>query len=283
MDLYRVNPDRDLPRLREFLSESDPHDYLLENIDEWIRDGRLWAGVEAGSWVAFGRVHDLGHREGWVSGLRVRLSRRGQGLGGEFLTGLLSDGHSLGLTELGAVIEDGNLASRRLFTRHGFHPICEMTLRCGTVETAGPEPLRPASTGEGLGGPIGWIPSRTQWVDLLPGTDGGRFGRWDPQIVVRWIKERKLYLGPGLAAAVQVDWLYEPRTMWVNPLRGEPSALIPAISSLARGLGQEGWQAYLPSTEELRREYANLGLRAHPHWGDRIQLYERVEGGASSR
>jgi GNAT superfamily N-acetyltransferase len=282
MDLHRIDPEHEVGRLREFLSESDPHDYLLEDIDEWARNGRLWAGVEGGSWVAFGRTHDLGRGEGWVSGLRVERSRRGQGLGVRFLSGLLCDARSTGLTELRAVIEDENLASRRLFTRLGFRPIFEMTLRRGEVGTVGSQPLRPALDGEGLGGPIGWIPSRTDRVDLLPGTDGGRFGRWDPDIVDRWIKEGKLYVGNELAVAVQVDWLHRPRTMWVNPLRGEPSALVPAIASLARALGQEEWQAYLPSTDELRRVYANLALSPHPRWGDRIHLYERVEGRPSS-
>jgi GNAT superfamily N-acetyltransferase len=278
MDLRRIDPEHEVGRLREFLSESDPHDYLLEDIDEWIREGRLWAGVEGGSWVAFGRLHDLGRGEGWVSGLRVQLSRRGQGLGGKFLTGLLSDARSIGLTELRAVIEDGNLSSRRLFARLGFRPIFEMALRRAKAGPIGAGPLRPALAGEGLDGPIGWLPSRTGRVDLLPGTDGGRFGRWDPHILDRWIKEGKLYLGRELAAAVQVDWLREPRTMWVNPLQGEPGSLIPAIASLAKTLGKDEWQAYLPSTGDLRRVYANLGLSPHPHWGDRIHLYERIEG-----
>jgi N-acetylglutamate synthase-like GNAT family acetyltransferase len=283
MDLRRIDPEHEVGRLREFLSESDPHDYLIEDIDEWIQEGRLWAGVEDESWVAFGRLHELGRGEGWVSGLRVQLSKRGQGLGGRFLTGLLSDARSIGLTELRAVIEDGNLASRRLFARLGFRPTFEMTLRCAKAGPISAEPLRPALAGEGLDGPIGWLPSRTQRVDLLPGMDGGRFGRWDPHILDRWVKEGKLYLGHGLAAAVQVNWLREPQTMWVNPLRGEPGSLIPAIASLAKTLGQEEWQAYLPSTEDLRQVYANLGLSPHPFWGDRIHLYERTEVRSASR
>jgi len=283
MDLRRIDPEHELGRLREFLSGSDSHDYLLEDIDEWIGEGRLWAGVEGESWVAFGRLHDLGRSEGWVSGLRVGISRRGQGLGGQFLTGLLSDARSIGLTDLRAVIEDGNVASRRLFARFGFRPIFEMALRRAKAGTVDAEPLRPARAGEGLDGPIGWLPSRTGRVDLLPGTDGGRFGRWDPHILDRWVKEGKLYVGHGLAAAVQVDWLREPRTMWVNPLQGEPGSLIPAIALLAKTLGQEEWQAYLPSTDDLRRVYVNLGLIPHAHWGDRIHLYERIEGRPASR
>jgi GNAT superfamily N-acetyltransferase len=283
MDLHRIDPDHDVGHLREFLSESDPHDYLIVGIDEWIREGRLSAGVEGGSWVAFGRIHDLGRGEGWVSGLRVELSRRGQGLGGKFLTSLLSDARSNGLTALRAVIEDGNLASQRLFARLGFRPIVEMALRRAKAGTVGEELLRRARSGEGLDGPIGWIPSRTERVDLLPGTDGGRFGRWDPHILDRWIEEGKLYLGHELAAAVQVDWLREPRTMWVNPLQGEPSTLLPALASLAKTLEQEEWQAYLPSTENLRKVYAGLGLSPHPSWGDRIHLYERIDEGPASR
>jgi|GEM_PF-629626 len=283
MDLHRIDPEHEVGRLREFLSESDPRDYLIEDIDDWIQEGRLWTGVEGGSWVAFGRLHDLGRGEGWVSGLRVQNSKRGQGFGGKFLTGLLSDARSIGLTELRAVIEDENLASRRLFARLGFRPMFEMTLRCAKAGSIGAESLRPALAGEGLHGPIGWLPSRTERVDLLPGTDGGRFGRWDPHILDRWIKEGKLFLGHELAAAVQVDWLREPRTMWVNPLQGNPGSLIPAIASLAKTLGQEEWQAYLPSTEDLRRVYANLGLSPYPFWGDRIHLYERTEARPASR
>lgn len=282
MELHRLNPERELERLREFLSESDPRDYLLEDIEEWARDGRLWVGVEGGSWVAFGRIHDLGQGEGWVSGLRVALSRRGQGLGGQLLSDLLSDARSIGLTEVRAVIEDGNRVSRRLFARHGFRPIFEMTLRRAKAGTVEAEPLRRARTGDRPDGPIGWIPSLTGRVDLLPGSDGGRFGRWDPRLLDRWIKEGKLYVGPGLAASVQVDWLREPRTLWVNPLRGEPGTLLPAVASLAKTLGQEEWQGYLPSTEHLRRLYANLGLSPHAFWGDRIHLYEWTEAPSTS-
>ncbi len=282
MEFHRLDPEHELERLCEFLSESDPRDYLLEDIDEWSRDGRLWVGVEGGSWVAFGRIHDLGHGEGWVSGLRVGLSRRGQGLGGQLLKGLLSDARSIGLTEVRAVIEDENRASRRLFARHGFRETFEMTLRRATARTMGAETLRPARAGDRLDGPIGWAPSLTGRVDLLPGSEGGRFGRWDLSLLDRWIKEGKLYVGPGLAAAVQVDWLREPRTMWVNPLRGEPGSLLPAVALLAETLGQEEWQGYLPSTEHLRQVYANLGLSPHTFWGDRIHLYERTQTPSTS-
>jgi len=277
MELHRVDPENEIGHLREFLSQSDPRDYLLADIDEWAREGRVCAGVEGGSWVAFGRIHDLGRGEGWVSGLRVERARRGQGLGREFLTALLSDARSIGLTEVRAVIEDGNLASRRLFARLGFRAIFEMSLRTAKAGSGSAGPLRQARAREGLDGPVGWLPSRTGRVDLLPGAEGGRLGRWDNRILDRWTQEGKLYVGRGLAAAIQVDWLREPRTMWVNPLRGEPRSLLPALSLLANSLGQDGWQGYLPSTEELRDEYANLGLVPHPHWGDRIHLYERTE------
>ncbi len=95
--------------------------------------------------------------------------------------------------------------------------------------------------------------------------------------------EGKLYKGRELAAAVLIDWQREPRTMWVNPLQGEPDSLIPAIAMLAKQLGQEGWQAFLPSSDDLRRVYADLGLSPHPHWGDRIHLYERIEERFSPR
>jgi len=278
MDLHRIDSELEVGPLREFLSESDPHDYLLEDIDRWTREGRLWAGTEGGSWVAFGRLNDLGRGEGWVGALRVALSRRGQGLGAEFLALLVSDARSIGLTELRAVIEDGNLASRRLFSRLGFRPIFEMTLRCGKAESVPAEPLLPVRAGDTVDRPIGWIAARTGRVDLLPGTEGGRFGRWDPRILDRWIQEGKLYKSREMAAAVQIDWQREPRTMWVNPLRGEPGSLIPSVAMLAKQLGQEEWQAFLPSSDDLRRAYAELGLRPHPHWGDRVHLYERIDG-----
>ena len=282
MELHRLDPASELEPLRAFLSASDPDDYLLEDIEEWVQDGRLSVGVEDGSWVAFGRVHDLGHGEGWVSGLRVGLSLRGRGLGGQLLNGLLADGRSIGLSEFRAVIEDGNRASRRLFARHGFRSIYEMTLRRASAGTSGAEALHRVRASERPMGPIGWVPSLTGRVDLLPGPEGGRFGRWDPGILDRWIREGKLYVGRGLAAAVQLDWVRVPRTMWVNPLQGEPGPLLRAITSLAATLGQEEWQAFLPSTEHLREVYASLGLRPHPSWGDRIHLYELIEAPSAS-
>ena len=282
MELHRLDREHELERLREFLSESDPHDYLLEDIDEWTREGRLWVGVDDGSWVAFGRVHDLGSGQGWVSGLRVGRSRRRQGIGSQLLSGMLSDALSVGLTEVRAVIEDGNLASQRLFARHGFQPIFEMALRRAKAGTGGTERLRRARAGDRLDGPIEWVPSAAGRVDLLPGAEGGRFGRWDPRIVDRWVQEGKLFLGPGLAAAVQVDWLAEPRTMWVNPLQGEAGSLFPAVGLLAKTLGQEEWQAFLPSSDRLRDLYTKLGLSPHPFWGDRVHLYEQANAPASS-
>jgi len=281
MELHRIEPERELDLLREFLAASDPQDYLLDDIEEWVRDGRLWAGVDEGSWVAFGRVHDLGHGQGWVSGLRVAPSHRGRGVGGRFLDGLLADARAIGLTEVRAVIDDGNRASRQLFTRHRFRPVLEMTLRRAPARRSAAELLRPATPGDHLTGPVGWIPGVSGRADLLPGSDGGRLGRWDPRLPDRWVQEHKLYLGPCLAAAVQVDWQRQPRTMWVNPLQGEPASLFPALTALAAALGQDEWQAYLPSTEPLRRVYADLGLTPHAHWGDRIHLYERAENGTA--
>jgi len=277
MELRRIDPEVDLARVREFLAASDPQDYLLDDIDSWIHEGRLWAGLEGQSWVAFGRFHDLGHGDGWLSGLRVALSRRGQGLGSEFLAGLLADARSIDVTEVRAVIEDGNQASRRVFAKLGFRSTVEMTLRCAPAGSDPTKALHPASSGEELDGPIEWLPYRTGLVDLLPGADGGRLGHWYPWLLDRWVKEGKLYVGHGMAVAVQADWQRGPSTMWVNPLRGEAASLFPAVSSLAKSLGQEQWMTYLPSTEELRRQYADLGMVPHPHWGDRIHLYERTE------
>jgi GNAT superfamily N-acetyltransferase len=274
MELHRFEARSELASLRSFLAESDPNDYLLDGVDEWALSGRLWVGTEAGRWVAFGRLHDLGHEEGWISGLRVARSRRGEGLGGEFLEGVTSDARSIGLAELRAVIEDSNSASRRLFARHGFRPVAELTLRRAKATDGSPTLLRPVRAGGRLEGPVGWIPSLSGRVDVLPGADAGRFGRWDPRILERWAKEGKLYAGAGMAAAVQPDWLSEPRTMWANPLQGEPIVLFPALTRLANALGQEEWQAYLPSTDELRHIYADLGLTPHPSWGDRVHLYE---------
>lgn len=274
MPFQRVDPDRDLGRLREFLRASDPEDYLLEDLDEWVRDGRLWVEVEGETWVAFGRLHDLGEGEGWVSGGRVLASRRGEGLGRQLLRQLLSDARSIGLNELRGVIEDGNLPSRRMVERLGFRPAVEMTLRRGGAHPGSTAAWQRSTAGARLSGPVEWLPQRTGRVDLLPGSDGGRFGRWRPSLVERWAREGKLYVGPGLAAAVQVDWWKTPRTLWVNPLQGDPESLLPALGSLTHMLGHEEWQAFLPSGDELRALYDRLGLLRHPSWGDRVHLYE---------
>lgn len=281
MELHRLVPDRDLDRLREFLVTDDPEDYLQERVEEWSRNGRLWFGEEAGAWVAFGRLHDLGDGEGWVSGMRVRSERRGQGLGRELLDAIVTDARTLGLRSLRAAIEVENLPSRRLFERVGFRSVAEMTLRRGPARAGATRLLHRAAPGKSLDGPVGWFPRRMQRVDLLPGSDGGRFGRWRPSLLGRWTDEGKLYVGSGLAAAVQVDWWRTPRTLWVNPLRGDARDLFPALDELTRRLAHEEWQAFLPSTDALRNEYASLGTLRHPAWGDHILLYERQDGAAS--
>ncbi|HYA70421.1 MAG TPA: GNAT family N-acetyltransferase [Thermoplasmata archaeon] len=282
LQFHRIDPSRELEPLRAFLEDSDPDDYLLEEISEWIHDGRLWVGKESGRWLAFGRLHDLGDGEGWVSGLRVHSGRRREGLGRQLVGQLLSDARSIGVTDLRAVIENENVASRRLFEGLGFSSATEMTLRRGLARSAPSLALRRLEAGGRLSGPVGWLPSLTGRVDLLPGADGGRFGRWRTSLVDRWVEERKLYVGPRIAAAVQEDWWKEPRTLWVNPLQGEPSSLFPALAALTRALDHEEWQAFLPSGEEWRRAYDLLGTVRHPYWGDRVQLYEGSIGAPKS-
>ena len=275
MEFHRVIPTRDLARLWGFLAREDPQDYLLEDLPEWIRDGRLWVGEGEGRWAAFGRLHDLGEGEGWVSGLRVVSAQRGRGVGGQLLEAILGDARVEGLTALRAVIEVGNTPSRRLFERFGFRPVAEMTLRRGLARDGTAPPLHHAEPGEPPDGPVGWCPGRTGRVDLLPGKDGGRFGRWRPSLLGRWVVEEKLYLGPGLAAGVQIDWWRKPRTLWVNPLWGDPADLFPALDRLTRTLGHDEWQAFLPLSDELQREYDALGTLRHPSWGEHVLLYER--------
>jgi GNAT superfamily N-acetyltransferase len=274
MEFHRIDAEGERAPLRAFLSESDPEDYLLKELDEWVRDGRLWVGEQGGRWLVFGRLHDLGEGEGWISGLRVLSSRRREGLGSQLVSRLLSDARSIGITELRAVIENENVASRRLFERFGFSSVMEMALRRGRPRSSASVALHRAETGTPLSGPVGWLPSLTGRVDLMPGSDGGRFGRWRPALVERWAREGKLYVGPGFAAAVQEDWWREPRTLWVNPLQGEPSALVSALGALTESLGHEEWEAFLPSGDENRKQYERLGIDRNPYWGDRVQLYE---------
>ena len=285
MRFHRIDPTHELGRLREFLAASDPNDYLLEEVSEWIHRGRLWAGEVDGEWLTFGRLDDLGDGEGWVSAFRVAAPRRGEGLGRELLGHILSDARSIGLTSLRAAIEFENAASSRLFTRFGFGPVLEVTLRCGRPLSSERSLLRRADPGGHLTGPIGWFPSSSGYVDLLPGTDGGRFGRWRPSLAERWANEGKLYVAPGLAVAVQEDWWTTPRTLWVNPLQGEPAPLVSSVSSLTHALGHQEWQAFLPSSDDARAEYDRLGLFRHPFWGDRVRIFERNEppGGGSTR
>lgn len=272
-----MDPARDATRVREFLSASDPSDYLLEDLEGWIQEGRLWAGIEDREWVALARLHDLGEGEGWVSGVRVAARRRGEGLGKALLTGILADARAVGLTTLRAVIEDPNVVSRGLFEGFGFRPAVELALRRGRARDGTVNPFHRAGVDERPDGPVGWLPERTGRVDVLPGSEGGRFGRWRPSLLARWASEGKLYLGPGVAVAAQMDWWMDPRTLWVNPLRGTVPTLLPAMNALARDLGHEEWQAFLPSTDALRTEYAALGALPYPAWGDRVWLCERAD------
>jgi len=206
----------------------------------------------------------------------VTSRERGHGLGSRLIEGILADARAIGLSSVRAVIEEGNLPSRRLFERFGLRPSFELTLRRGLAEE-GVSPLRPLGPADVFPDRVGWIPERTGRSDLLPGADGGRFGRWQPSLLRRWVAEGKLYGGPDLLAAVQPDWWVEPRTLWVNPLVGSTSRLFPALGQLARELDHEEWQAFLPSTEALRAEYRSQGALRHEAWGDKVYLYERLE------
>jgi len=237
--------------------------------------------LEGGSWVAFGRLDDLGDGEGWLSGARVVPGRRGQGVGAILLEKMISDAESIGVGDLRVVIEDQNVPSIRLAHRFGFGPVQALTVRVGLPVVGERIPWHRAGPTEGLDGPVGWLASSVGRVDLLPGSDGGRFGTWRPSLVTRWAVEQKLYLSPGLAVGVQLDWWKSPRTLWVSPLRGELSLILPALGELTHKLGHEQWQAFLPSSEGLRAEYLRHGLKPHPDWGDRAHLYERMGRGSS--
>lgn len=278
MDVHRVDPERDVDRLRSFLSEADREDYLLAGLDSWIHHGRLWYAEEDGRWIAFARLHDLGEGEGWLSGMRVAPSRRGQGVGTRFLGHLLRDARSVGISAVRVVIEDENVPSRRQVLRAGFRQVeTELTVRRGLAQHDGANSLHPVDAGEVVKRPVGWVPGRCSRVDLLPGREGGRFGTWRPALLARWAAEGKLYAGGGAAAAVLVDWRASPRTLWVNPLQGSPAELLPALSRLAAALRHVEWQAFLPATDELRSEYAASGAVPHPSWGERAHLYERID------
>lgn len=275
MEWRLVDPRRDRNRVREFLTSADPNDYLLDELDSWVQDGRLWAGDDAGHWVAFGRLHDLGNSEGWVSGVRVDPARRQQGVGRALIEHLKADARHIGVSHLRAVIEDPNTASRRLFARCGFEAVLPLTLRCAPARhSSTPLTLHLAGADAVVEEPVGWVPGLSGFVDLLPGSDGGRFGLWNPALPSKWQREGKLYVGPGLAVAVQLDWWRDPRTLWVNPLRGDPKTLLPQLDRLAWELRHEEWQGFLPSTDPLRAQYEALGTRPHPYWGDRVQLYQ---------
>ena len=274
IEFHRIDPGRELEALRDFLAASDPDDYLLEDLADWIRDGRLWAAIEENRWLAFGRLHDLGEDEGWVSGFRVAAPRRGQGIGSQLLGHLLSDARSVGLTSLRASIEVENVASSRLFSRFGFRPVLELTLRCGRASRGAGPALHRVDRGVDWAGPVGWLPQATGYVDVLPGEDGGRIARWRRSLPERWANEGKLYVAGGLAVAVQVDWWKSPRTLWVNPLQGDPGVLVEAVSRLTGSLGHEAWQAFLPSSDAARGDYERLGLVPNPAWGDRVRIFE---------
>ncbi len=280
VELRPLDPTRDLDRLRAFLRDADPEDYLLEGTEEWIAEGRSWVVEDRGAWIGFGRLHDLGESEGWLSGLRVAPARRREGVGRRLLDRLLEDAASIGISTHRAVIEDGNAASRGLFEGLGFRSKVVLTLRRGYARSpVRKEPAwRLAAPDERPHGAIGWLPAACGRVDLLPGSDAGRFGRWRDSLPARWASERKLYLSDDLAVAAQIDWWPRPRTLWVNPLVGEVGRLLPALGSLAGALGHAEWQAFLPADPAARVAYAAAGAVPNPHWGNRAHLYERADG-----
>ena len=246
------------------------------DVADWVREGRHWVLTEDDTWVAFGRLHDLGSGEGWLSGARVRSDRRGSGIGTRLLAHQLDDARSIGLNALRAVVEDENLPSRRLFDRFGFRTAAELTLRRGSARADPAYRLTPVAPDRARGDPIGWLPAMVDRVDLLPGSDGGRFGRWRPELLDRWAREGKLYSNGNALVAVQVDWWTDPRTMWVNPLRGDPPSLLRAVASLAQSLHHAEWQGFFPLSEPFLTACAADDSLLPPRWGERVRLYELV-------
>ncbi len=277
MQLRAFDPAREAETLRRFLIEEDPEDYLLEDFDAWAWAPGIVVATDGDRLVGLGRLTELSPPEGWISGLRVVRRRRGEGIGRALLQELLDRAGDRGPPVLRAIIEDKNRVSRRLFTRLGFRAVAALTLRHGIASA--PEPgaaaLAPISDATRLPA-VEWVGARSGLVDLVPGRDVGRFGRWRPELYPRWAAEGKLYAGAELVVAVQLRWRRDPPTVWISPLVGAPERLIPALGRLAGDLGRTAWDGYLPGDEALRPLYDRLGARALPEWGDRVALYERV-------
>ena len=268
---------RERERIMRFLRDSDPEDYLLSYVPSWVEgEGHLLFEAPEG-WVGLATLEGLGEDEAWIGGLRVARPHRGQGFGGRLLDGVLSYGSGRGLRVFRALVERENVASNRLFQRHGFLSVAPLTLQSGPA-LDGP-PLSPIVR-LGRGDPLpelkpGWVAGRYGRVDLAEPANMGRFVLLRSALLERWAEEGTLFLSGNSV------WLARERaeggegSLWVSPLRGELREWVPCVSQQARRLGLPRWEGFLPDTWEDREAYRTVGLSWAGSWGESVTLYER--------
>jgi ribosomal-protein-alanine N-acetyltransferase len=106
---------------RELFAEEPWSERVLT--DEMVAPGRYYlVALEEGQIVGYGGLARFG-TEAHVMTLGVRADRRGHGLGGRLLTGLLTEAGRRRVDRVLLEVAADNDAAKRLYARHGFRPI----------------------------------------------------------------------------------------------------------------------------------------------------------------
>lgn len=86
-----------------------------------------WVAKEGGRVVGVGMLAQRGAR-GWIGGLGVVPSHRGQGIGRGIMDALIQSGHTRNLTEIWLEVISVNHPARRLYDQLGFASIRELAI-----------------------------------------------------------------------------------------------------------------------------------------------------------
>lgn len=248
-------------------------DYIPVVWDQWLADakGALLVAEVAGEPVALGHLAMVNADEGWIEGIRVAESARGNGIGGGMVRALVAAARERHATVARSFTEEANAVARALFVRQGFSLVAELVRYTGEPLAEAPDALSVVRTP----GPDD-LPRLWDWLEqsnLTPMNGGLTFSFWAGQAMTESLLAAALAAGEvttledfGAVAALSVAAPYEvagDRYLEVRYIDGQAdglSRLGQALRARAHTQGLARVELWLPDALILRDAMDGAGF-----------------------
>lgn len=126
--------------------ESGYMDYIGRMGPSYLDWGKVMV-AEDGNMLGFIKVEDLPDRSAWLSGIRVDVNRRREGIGMYLTDGIMKYSMQNGLKTFRMAIHNDNTASVKLAEKLGFSRILDLEFYEGTIDISGLAEVKEASPG----------------------------------------------------------------------------------------------------------------------------------------